>query len=279
MNEFDDDSMYELTDAEGARNARGAVSLMAYLVLVAVVIITGAHAVMLVLSQTGAYAVAGEESAVTTILTAIRIAFPLLVEAAAVVVGVGFLQSRWRNTQKYVGLGIELVWLVFAALNMVTFFAVERGQPLQNWQVLWVQYGLPLSALVAGSLTYILQRVDPAHKRDQERAATTERIDAMKFRYRQRAELSPAMLNIERQRAFLLVIDGLRRQGYTERQIQFMISHTPELLTDGDENGAPDVLEMGDAARYGRSEVEHNGAGVNGHGPAGDANFPTRRTR
>lgn len=246
MNDLDD-NLYELSAEEGKRNAQGLINALLYLVLAAVVIITGAHAVMLVLSQTAAYAFAGESSMVTTILTAIRVAFPLLVEAAAVVAGIGFIKARWRGTQKVVGLGIELVWILFAALNMITFFAVERGAGLQNWQTLWVQYGLPLSALIAGSLTYTLLRVDPAHKRDQERAATSERVDAMKFRFFQKARLSPAMLNIEKQRAFMMVIDDLRRQGYTEAQIRFMIQHTPELLADGDESGVPDVLEVGPA--------------------------------
>ena len=247
MNDFDNDNLYELSDEEGKRNAQGLVTILLYLVLAAVVIITGAHAVMLVLSQTAAYSMAGESSMITTVLTAIRVAFPLLVEMAAVVAGIGFIQSRWRGAQKSVGLGIELTWLTFAALNMITFFAVERGTGLQNWQTLWVQYGLPLSALIAGALTYTLLRVDPGHKRDQERAATAERVDAMRFRFFQKARLSPAMLNIEKQRAFMMVVDDLRRQGYTEQQIRFMISHTPELLADGDENGTPDVLELGPA--------------------------------
>ena len=67
----------------------------------------------------------------------------------------------------------------------------------------------------------------------------------MKFRFFQKARLSPAMLNIERQRAFMQVIEELRREGYTEAQIRFMISHTPELQADGDENGVPDVMEAG----------------------------------
>lgn len=241
MNDFDD--LYELSDEEGKRNAQKAVSALLYLVLAAVVVITGAHAVMLVLSQTATFT--GGNSLIDTILTVIRVAFPLIVELAAVVAGIGFIQARWRGAQKSVGFGIELIWLMFAAANMITFFAVERGQALQDWQVYWVQYGLPLSALVAGALTYTLVRVDPAHKRDTERAATAERVEAMRFRFFQKARLSPAMLNIERQRAFMQVVDDLRRQGYTESQIRFMISHTPELLADGDENGTPDVMQLG----------------------------------
>lgn len=245
MNDFENDDLYELSDQEGKRNLSGLINALLYLVLAAVVIITGAHAVMLVLSQTAAYSFIGESSMVTTILTSIRVAFPLLVEAAAVVAGIGFIKARWRGGQKMVGLGIELIWLLFAALNMITFFAVERGASMQSWQTMWVQYGLPLSALIAGALTYTLMRVDPAHKRDTERAATAERVDAMKFRFFQKARLSPAMLNIEKQRAFMMVIEDLRRQGYTEGQIRFMIQHTPELMADGDENGTPDVMQVG----------------------------------
>lgn len=244
MNDFENDDLYELSDQEGKRNLSGLINALLYLVLAAVVIITGAHAVMLVLSQTAAYSFIGESSMVTTILTSIRVAFPLLVEAAAVVAGIGFIKARWRGGQKIVGLGIELIWLLFAALNMITFFAVERGASMQSWQTMWVQYGLPLSALIAGALTYTLMRVDPAHKRDTERAATAERVDAMKFRFFQKARLSPAMLNIEKQRAFMMVIEDLRRQGYTEGQIRFMIQHTPELMADGDENGTPDVMQV-----------------------------------
>jgi len=41
-----------------------------------------------------------------------------------------------------------------------------------------------------------------------------------------------------------MVVEDLRRQGYTEGQIRFMIQHTPELMADGDENGTPDVLQV-----------------------------------
>ena len=84
MNDFDNDNdLYELTAEEGKRNAQGLINALLYLVLAAVVLITGAHAVMLVLSQTAAYS--GGSSLVDTVLTAIRVTFPLLVELAAVV--------------------------------------------------------------------------------------------------------------------------------------------------------------------------------------------------
>ena len=248
MNDFyENDDMYELTSAEGKKNALGIVQLLLYLVLAALVLITGAHAVMLVLSQTGQYTTAGE-GAVALILTGIRVAFPLVVELAAVVAGLGFIKSRWRRGQKTYGLAIELVWLVFAAINMVTFFAVERGQPLDNWQMVWVQYGLPLSALIAGSLTYMLVRSDPDHAREQERAASVERTNALRFKARQAAMLSPAMARIEAQRAWMDTIKELRAMGYTEQQIRFMTQYTPELMLDNDGNGRADVFDaLGDS--------------------------------
>ena len=242
MNDFENDDLYELTAEESRQNARSMVRWLLYLVLAAVVIITGAHAVMLVLSQTAAYET-GQTGLVAGILTAIRVAFPLIVEAAAVVAGIGFIQSRWRRGQKTVGLGIELTWLLFAAVNMITFFTIERGNPLQNWQAAWVQYGLPLSALVAGALTYLLVRADPDHKRDEEHTAARERVQGVRFKARQRALLSPAMARIEAQRAWMDAIKELRAAGYTERQIAFMTQYTPDLLMDNDANGRPDIMD------------------------------------
>ncbi len=245
MNDLETTDLYELTAEEGRQNARSLVRWLLYLVLTAVVVITGAHAVMLVLSQTSAYET-GQTGLVAGVLTAIRIAFPLIVEAAAVVAGIGFIQSRWRRGQKTVGMGIEITWLLFAAVNMITFFTIERGNPLQNWQTAWVQYGLPLSALMAGALTYMLVRADPDHKRDEEQAAARERIRGVRFNARNRALLSPAMARIEAQRAWMDAIKELRAAGYTERQIQFMVQYTPELLMDNDGNGRPDVMDVTD---------------------------------
>lgn len=272
-NFFDNDDMYELTAEEGKKNALGLVKMLLYLVLTALVVITGAHAVMLVLSQTGSYSGAGQ-GAVALILTSIRIAFPLVVELAAVVAGLGFIQSRWRKGQKTYGMAIELVWLVFAAINMVTFFAVERGQTLDNWQLYWVQYGLPLSALIAGSLTYMLVRADPDHARDQERAASIERTNALRFKARQAAMLSPAMARIEAQRAWMDTIKELRAMGYTEQQIRFMTQYTPELMLDNDHNGRADVFDaLGEAPSViPLAQPQGQGNGVNrrplggGHG-------------
>jgi len=167
-----------------------------------------------------------------TILTGIRVAFPIIVEAAAVVAGVGFIKSQWRGGQKAVGFGIELIWFLFAGANMITLFAIERGQELQGWQSSWIQYGLPLSALIAGVLAYALVRSDPEHKRANEQALAEEVAAANEFNAYQDARISPAMLLIQKRRAFRDVVRQLETQGYDAEEIALMTEYVPGLLPE-----------------------------------------------
>lgn len=243
--EYDD--IYTLSDEEGKRNRRGLLNALLYLILAVVVVLTGAHGIMLVLSQTAGFELSGmgqDNGVVTMFLTAARISFPIIMEAAAVVAGIGFIQSRWRGTQRTYGAGIELAWLVFAGANMWSVFTLEMGGALQPWQLSWIQYGLPLSALVAGALTYMLLREDPDHKRQQERAATSEKIAGIRFRNFQKVMLSPEMMKIEQQMAYLQAVERLKQMGYTPAQIRFLTQHIPELSRDADGNGTPDILEI-----------------------------------
>ena len=265
--EYDD--IYTLSDQEGKRNKRGLLNALLYLILAIVVVLTGAHGIMLVLSQTAGFELSGmgqDNGVVTMFLTAARISFPIIMEAAAVVAGIGFIQSRWRGTQRTYGAGIELAWLVFAGANMWSVFTLEMGGALQPWQLSWVQYGLPLSALVAGALTYMLLREDPDHKRQQERAATSEKIAGIRFRNFQKVMLSPEMMKIEQQMAYLQAVQRLKEMGYTPDQIRFLTQHIPELNRDADGNGTPDILEItGNAPARPQIAPPAPTNGVNGH--------------
>jgi hypothetical protein len=108
---------------------------------------------------------------------------------------------------------------------------------------MWVQYGLPLSALVAGSLTYALHRADPDHKRAAEQAAAAERIRAIRFAARRDVFISKPMRAIERNRAWVDTVNQLRANGYSDEQIAFIAQYTPELLMDKNANGRPDILD------------------------------------
>lgn len=242
--DYNDNEDYLLTDQESRRGLRSATSMGLYALLLLVVIITAAHGIMLVLHESTAYDLGVGLFART--LNAVRIAFPITVEVAAVVAGLGFISSQWRKSQKAVGLGIELVWIVFAAANMITMFRIERGLVLETWQTGWVDYGLPLSALIAGILVYGLKRADPDHKRAAEVSAAVEKMRAQEFTLKREVALSPQMRQIERQRIYMNFVNQLRLSGrYTESQIEFILRDTPELLTDKNHNGVVDLLEDG----------------------------------
>ena len=243
MFDFDDSGDFRLTDQERKRSLKNSAMTGLYLLLAVVVLVTGAHAVMLVLSQ--APKAVGESGFLTAVLNVIRVAFPVTMELAAVVAGLGFIGARWRKDQKKVALAIEIVWIIFAASNMVTFFRVERGLPLENWQMAWINYGLPLSSLIAGVLAYYLTRSDPDLKRKDEETAADEKIAMIRFSARRDVATSSQRVAIERQRAWIDFVKELRSHGYSDLQIRYMLQDTPDLMVDRDGDGRMDLLEDG----------------------------------
>lgn len=211
-----------------------------WLTLLALLVVTSVHAVTLV---TGEAAIARAPGVVGWIFYGARVAFPVIVELCAVVVALGFTGRAWTGWQVWVGLAVEIVWLVFAALNMLTAFAVERGAVLAGWQTSWVAVGIPLSALVAGTLTYILKRVDPAELRALANAAASYFEDEMAFGITNAIKTGPQAQRVIEQRAWLDYIASLKLQGYSPTQIQFMLSHVPALSADADGNGRSDLLD------------------------------------
>lgn len=224
--------MYESSDfftlsAKESRGAWGTLAVWAgWLALLALIVVTGVHAVSLVISQTGVDA---------GMMAAIRIGSPVLTEVVAAIVAIGFAAHVWRGTQRLMGMLVEVLWLLFAALNLVTSFTLESGGSLAGLFAYWLHYGLPLSALAAGGLFYVLLRSDPEHKRQSELKATAEAHTMAEFAARREVMLSPQMAAVLRQRGWLAVVSSLERQGYTQQQIGFMLSAVPELqaLTGG----------------------------------------------
>ena len=241
----DSDGDFKLTAEEGKAGLKSTTVALLYAVLVAVLIITSAHAVMIVVETSSEVALTG---LIGFFLNVVRVAFPIVTEAAASVSVLGTISNAWRGSQKYVAFGIDLVWLLFAAANMVTMFAIERGQVLQGWQTGWINYGLPLSALVAGSLAYALKAVDPDRKRLAEMTAADEKVKMLRFAATRDAMLSDTMKAIEKKRAWIGIVRQMKDAGYTEKDIRYMLAAAPDLLFDGDSNGTPDLLESGGPA-------------------------------
>lgn len=241
----DSDGDFKLTAEEGKAGLKSTTVALLYTVLVAVLIITSAHAVMIVVETSSEVALTG---LIGFFLNVVRVAFPIVTEAAASVSVLGTISNAWRGSQKYVAFGIDLVWLLFAAANMVTMFAIERGQVLQGWQTGWINYGLPLSALVAGSLAYALKAVDPDRKRLAEMTAADEKVKMLRFAATRDAMLSDTMKAIEKKRAWIGIVRQMKDAGYTEKDIRYMLAAAPDLLFDGDSNGTPDLFESGGSA-------------------------------
>jgi hypothetical protein len=115
------------------------------------------------------------------VLAMIRIAGVALLEVLAILVAVQFASHSLQGQQKILGLAVEIVWLLFASLNLVTSFSVESGNSLPTSLAYWLHYGLPISALVAGALYYAMMRVDPEAQRMAELKATEESHRMAKF--------------------------------------------------------------------------------------------------
>ena len=221
---------YPLSAEEGAAGAVKSIGFLLYLVLGSVVVITAAHAVLLVINTTQAFtAASADDGLFYVLLNAIRIAFPVVVEIAAVAVGLGFIKSQWRGGQQGLGTILEVAWFMFAAANMITFFAFERGAELQGWQHAWVQWGLPLSALIVAALTYRLLKEDPKHKRANERALAAEKITAAEERARFAVTMSDAMMTVHQRRVWRETVHDLAAKGYDADESAFMTAHIPTL--------------------------------------------------
>lgn len=239
-----------------------------WLTLSTLLVVTSVHAVTLV---TGEAAIARAPGVVGWVFYGARVAFPVIVELCAVVVAAGFTGRAWTGWQVWVGLSVEAVWLIFAGLNMLTAFAVERGVALAGWQTSWVAVGIPLSALVAGTLTYVLKRVDPVELRALANAAANYFEEEMAFGITNAIKTGPQAQRVIEQRAWLDYIASLKLQGYSPTQIQFMLSHVPALSADEDGNGRPDLLDAASAPAPGRAFPVDL--------PGGTVPFPTMRPR
>ena len=230
--------MFQLSALSNRLAWQRLVNVGVWVGLFALIVVTAVHAISLVIEH------APEGSGV---LWVIRVVSPALTELFAALVAIGFAVHYWRADQRILALSIELVWLLFAAMNLVTSFAAEAstavvtiaedgtevvtmvGAALPSFLQGWLNYGLPLSALVTGALLYTVLRLDPEQRREEERAAGEEREAMQLFIAEQRALNSKEMDKIREQKAWLAIVDKLEREGYTPNQIRFMTSHTPQL--------------------------------------------------
>ena len=265
------DSGFDLS-GEATRGTVGtAAAWLGWLLLGALATVTAVHAVTLVQAHTHLSAAGGN------VFNLVRVGGVVLVELFAVVTAVMLATHRLRAKQKPAAMAVEAVWFIFAAVNLVSSFAVEAGGDLPQFVEGWVTYGLPVSALIMGGLFYLMLRLDPDAARADDEAETLEMFARVRHAARQEVLASPQMRATIRQAEWMTLPAIVGRQmNLSQRQIEHLTRQAPELL-DLNNNGVADIHEQQPARRVTLAEMQHNideAAHVNGNGNG--ANFTQR---
>jgi len=237
MFEDTEDREFDLSGKASTGTIGTAASWLGWALLLALAIVTALHAVSLVRVHTGLSTASGD------IFSIIRIAGVVLVEAFAVTVAILLATHRLRAKQKPAAMAIEITWAIFAAVNLISSFAIEHGGELPQFVGMWVTYGLPVSALIVGIQFYIVLRLNPDSARADDNAELAEQFDRVKHRAKLEVMSSPQMRAVIRQMTWqqLPPIVG-RQMNLSERQINALIGQAPDLL-DLNGNGIGDILE------------------------------------
>ena len=266
------DSEFNLS-GEASRGTIGtAASWLGWLLLGALATVTAVHAITLVQAHTHVTMAGGN------VFNIIRVGGVVLVELFAVVTAIMLATHKLRARQKPAAMAVEAVWFIFAAINLVSSFAVEAGGDLPQFVGGWVTYGLPVSALVMGGLFYMTLRLDPDATRADDEAETLEMFARVKHSARQEVLASPQMRAVVRQAEWqrLPAIVG-RQMNLTDNQIAALVRQAPQLL-DLNGDGVADIHEQQPAGRrVSLAEMQRNldeahQASANGNG----ANFTQR---
>ena len=220
-----------------------AAAWLGWALLLGLAIVTAVHAVSITQYYTGLSTAGGDAFAM------IRVGGVVLVELFAVVTAVLLATHRLRAKQKPAAMAVELTWAAFAAINLVSSFAVEHGEELPQFVSTWVRYGLPIAALVMGIEFYVMLRLNPDAARADDEAELRERFTKIKHNARLEVMASPQMKAVIRQAEWQRLPPVIGRQmNLTEAQIQALVRQAPQLL-DLNGNGVPDIHEAGASTR------------------------------
>lgn len=161
----------------------------------------------------------------------IRIGGVVLVELFAVVTAILLATHKLRAKQKPAAMAVELTWAAFAAINLISSFAIEHGSDTPQFVGTWVRYGLPIAALVMGIEFYVMLRLNPDAARADDEAELQERFTRIKHNARLEVMASPQMRAVIRQMTWQQLPPVIGRQmNLSERQISALVGQAPELL-------------------------------------------------
>lgn len=272
---FDNDAEEVNLSGEASRSTMGGIAVfLGWLALGVLALATAGHAVSITMTWANLNPAGGD---LIAILALIGVA---LVEVFAVLIAVMYATHMLRAKQKPVAMAVEATWFVFAAVNLISSFAMKHGGEMPAFVGYWVTYGLPIAGLVVGGLFYVVMRLNPDAKRADDEAELMERFARLKHGARLEVMASPQMKAVIRQMTWqqLPPIVG-RQMNLSEAQIAALTGQAPQLL-DLNANGVADIHETQPERDGGRrqsvEELEYllerarkleAGARVNGDGP------------
>jgi dipeptide/tripeptide permease len=256
---FDNDADSMDLSHEASRSTMGSIAVgLGWLALGVLTLVTAAHAISITMTWANLDPAGGD---IITILALIGVG---LVEVFAVLTAVLYATHALRAKQKPVAMGIEGLWFLFAAVNLISSFSMKHGQEVPGFVGYWVAFGLPTAGLIVGALFYIVYRLNPDAKRADDDYELSEKFAGAKHRAKIEVLNSPQMKAVIRQMTWQQLPPVIGRQlNLTEAQIAALVRQAPQLL-DLNGNGIPDVHEAQPTA------VAHQPVPVaspNGHGP------------
>lgn len=234
---FDNDKEIDLSGEASRSTMSTAAAWLGWALLLGLAVVTAVHAISITQHYTGLNTGTGDAFAI------IRVAGVVLAELFAVVTAVLLATHAIRAKQKWAAMAVEITWFAFAAINLISSFAVEHGGEMPAFVSTWVRYGLPVAALIIGVEFYIMLRLSPDAKRADDEAELAEKFAHRLHQAKLEVLASQQMNAVLRQAQWqqLPSIIG-RKLNLSDTQIRALERQAPALL-DLNQNGVPDIQE------------------------------------
>jgi len=253
---YENEQEFNLSGEASNSTMGTAAAWLGWALLLGLAVVTAVHAISITQHYTGLSTAGGDAFAM------IRVAGVILAELFAVVTAILLATHRLRARQKPAAMAVELTWAVFAAVNLVSSFALEHGGEMPLFVSSWVRYGLPIAALVMGIEFYVMLRLNPDGTRADEEAELRERFTQIKHSAKLEVMTSPQMRAVIRQAEWQRLPPVIGRQmSLSEAQIRALVAQAPQLL-DLNNNGIADIHEGGPAMRPHEAEPHLPANGV-----------------
>lgn len=212
--------------------------LIGWLALLALCLVTAAHGISITLAWTGLDPIGGGAIAILAILGV------ALVEIFSALTAVLFAAHVLRDAQKPVGMMIEGLWVLFAALNLISSFAIKHGEAIPQFVGYWVSWGLPISGLISGVLFYFaVYRLDPKARRAEAEAEAAEKLDDLNHQAEMEVLESEAVTLIVRQATWLQLPQKIgNKLNLSADQVKQLQDLAPR-MSPGHSEPAPDPVK------------------------------------